>query len=187
MARDCLTLVVWFQLGEFRRFSVGEISESGRGIALGAFAGEGMVLLFERRRGCTWRRHVRIDYRQWRSGGQVAIATTYWFLRCHAQKGSAVRRVLFVCFLWLALCCKCRDVARKGWNWQQCRTRQNARPLFARSQNQPIATARRDASRCEGMRKKEGKEGRDTEGESGRGIKNGIAIAKKCCPQPRNR
>jgi hypothetical protein len=45
--------VVWFQLGEFRRFSVGEISESGRGIALPAFAGEGMVLLLERRKGCT--------------------------------------------------------------------------------------------------------------------------------------
>jgi hypothetical protein len=50
----CLTLVVWFQLGEFRRFSVGEISDRGRGIALAAFAGEGIVLLFETRSGCTW-------------------------------------------------------------------------------------------------------------------------------------
>ncbi len=53
-ARACLTFVVWFQLGEFRRFSVGEISERARGNALGAFAGDDMVLFLERRRGCTW-------------------------------------------------------------------------------------------------------------------------------------
>jgi hypothetical protein len=46
-------LVVWFQLGEFRRLSVGAISESGLGIALPAFAGEGIVLLLESRKGCT--------------------------------------------------------------------------------------------------------------------------------------
>ncbi len=50
---DCLTLVVWFQLGEFRRLSVGAISESGLGIALPAFAGEGIVPLLESRKGCT--------------------------------------------------------------------------------------------------------------------------------------
>jgi hypothetical protein len=46
-------LVVWFQLGEFRRFSVGDSSESGRGSALRSFAGDAMVLLLDRRRGCT--------------------------------------------------------------------------------------------------------------------------------------
>jgi hypothetical protein len=46
-------LVVWFQLGEFRLFSVGEISESGRGIALATFTGEDIARFLERRRGCT--------------------------------------------------------------------------------------------------------------------------------------
>lgn len=46
-----LTLVASFQLGEFLRFSEGEISERGRGIALDIFGGE---LLLERRRGCTY-------------------------------------------------------------------------------------------------------------------------------------
>jgi hypothetical protein len=46
-------LVVWFQLGELRLFSVGEISESGRGIALATFPVDDMVRLLERRRGCT--------------------------------------------------------------------------------------------------------------------------------------
>lgn len=45
-----LTLVASFQLGEFLRFSEGEISERGRGIALDIFGGE---LLLDRRRGCT--------------------------------------------------------------------------------------------------------------------------------------
>jgi hypothetical protein len=57
-------LVVWFQLGEFRRFSVGEISESGRGTALPTFAGEGIVLLLERRRGCTCGRNVRSNFQE---------------------------------------------------------------------------------------------------------------------------
>jgi hypothetical protein len=41
------------QLGEFRLFSVGEISDSGRGVPLlGAFVGDGL-LLFAMRKGCT--------------------------------------------------------------------------------------------------------------------------------------
>lgn len=45
-----LTLVASFQLGEFLRFSEGEISERGRGIALDIFGGEELL---DRRRGCT--------------------------------------------------------------------------------------------------------------------------------------
>lgn len=52
LASPCLTLVVWFQLGEFRRFSVGDISESGRGMLL--LAGVGMVLDLDSRSGCSW-------------------------------------------------------------------------------------------------------------------------------------
>lgn len=45
-----LTLEASFQLGEFLRFSEGEISERGRGIALDILGGE---LLLDRRKGCT--------------------------------------------------------------------------------------------------------------------------------------
>lgn len=44
------TLDASFQLGEFLRFSEGEISERGRGIALDILGGE---LLLDRRKGCT--------------------------------------------------------------------------------------------------------------------------------------
>jgi hypothetical protein len=47
-----LTLVGGFQLGEFLRCSVGAISESGRWAP--DFVGDGIVLLFAMRRGCTW-------------------------------------------------------------------------------------------------------------------------------------
>jgi len=42
--------VVWFQLGELRLFSIGEISESGRDLA-----GGDIGVFLERRNGCTWR------------------------------------------------------------------------------------------------------------------------------------
>jgi hypothetical protein len=49
-----LTLFVWFQLGELRRFSEGEISERGRGMALVLLVGEDIGVLFlEMRKGCT--------------------------------------------------------------------------------------------------------------------------------------
>lgn len=34
------TLVAWFQLGEFRLFSIGEISDRGRGIELAILTGD---------------------------------------------------------------------------------------------------------------------------------------------------
>lgn len=43
----------WLEPGEFLLCSVGEISDSGRGIALCVLDGIGIVLLLERRRGCT--------------------------------------------------------------------------------------------------------------------------------------
>lgn len=43
------TFVVWFQLGEFRLFSVGEISDSGRGSPADILEGD-----LEMRRGSTW-------------------------------------------------------------------------------------------------------------------------------------
>lgn len=50
----------WRQLGEFRLFSIGEISESGRGIALDFDGEEPGVLLFMRS-GWTWDAIVRRD------------------------------------------------------------------------------------------------------------------------------
>ena len=47
----CLTFVDWFQLGELRRFSIGEISDNGRGSPLAPLLGDGIVLLLVRRRG----------------------------------------------------------------------------------------------------------------------------------------
>jgi hypothetical protein len=56
-----LTLVVWFQLGELRLFSVTGISESGRGIPL--LLGDG-VLPFEMRNGCvTYQKLVSVEVR----------------------------------------------------------------------------------------------------------------------------
>ncbi len=49
----CLTLAVWFQLGELRLFSVGEISDNGRGIELAILVGDDMEPFLDRRRGCT--------------------------------------------------------------------------------------------------------------------------------------
>lgn len=46
------TFVVWFQLGEFRLFSVGEISESGRGSPLDILEGD-LEGDLEMRRGST--------------------------------------------------------------------------------------------------------------------------------------
>lgn len=43
----------WLEPGEFLLCSVGEISDSGRGIALCVLDGIGIVLPLERRRGCT--------------------------------------------------------------------------------------------------------------------------------------
>ena len=57
----CLTLVVWFQLGEFLRFSMGEISDKGRGRALTILVGEDVGPFLEMRNGWTWRRSVRPD------------------------------------------------------------------------------------------------------------------------------
>lgn len=52
--RNIHTLLVWFQLGELRRFSEGEISESGRGMALALFTGDDIGVTFlEMRNGCT--------------------------------------------------------------------------------------------------------------------------------------
>lgn len=48
-----LTFVAWFQLGELRRFSIGEISESGRPMLLPGLYGVGIELVFVRRNGCT--------------------------------------------------------------------------------------------------------------------------------------
>lgn len=48
-----LTLVDWFQLGELRRFSIGEISDKGRGMTLPVAFGSGIVLLLVRRKGWT--------------------------------------------------------------------------------------------------------------------------------------
>lgn len=46
----CLTCVIWVQLGELRRLSMGDSSERGR---LGALGGGCMLAVFVRRRGCT--------------------------------------------------------------------------------------------------------------------------------------
>lgn len=83
----CLTLVAWFQLGEFRLFSVGEISESGRGIALAILVGEELL---ERRKGCTCSRlstsagctgegELRATGSlEGLTGSEEAIANQYW-------------------------------------------------------------------------------------------------------------
>lgn len=49
---NCLTLEAWLQLGEFRRFSDGDISESGRGVEPDILDGDG-ELFFASRKGCT--------------------------------------------------------------------------------------------------------------------------------------
>lgn len=50
----CLTCVIWVQLGELRRLSMGDSSERGRlGMAAGALGGGCMLAVFVRRRGCT--------------------------------------------------------------------------------------------------------------------------------------
>jgi len=46
--------LVWFQLGELRLFSVGEISDKGRGIALAILVGDADCAFFEMRRGWTY-------------------------------------------------------------------------------------------------------------------------------------
>jgi len=48
-----LTLDVWFQLGEFRLFSEGEISDKGRGMELAILFGDPDGVAFDNRRGCT--------------------------------------------------------------------------------------------------------------------------------------
>lgn len=51
-----LTLVVWFQLGELRRFSEGEISDSGRGSGFAILTGDDDdddAPFLEIRNGCT--------------------------------------------------------------------------------------------------------------------------------------
>jgi hypothetical protein len=48
-----LTLDVWFQLGELRRFSVGDNSDSGRGIELAIFVGDEVGVSLDNRSGWT--------------------------------------------------------------------------------------------------------------------------------------
>lgn len=55
---------IWFQLGELRLLSVGEISDRGRGWGgLGAFVGDefGGVLPFVMRNGCTCRENAEVS------------------------------------------------------------------------------------------------------------------------------
>lgn len=65
--------MAWFQLGEFRLFSVGEISESGRGIALAILVGEELL---ERRKGCTGSEEA-IANQYWASGAKAMVAMCY--------------------------------------------------------------------------------------------------------------
>jgi hypothetical protein len=51
-----LTLVAWFQLGEFRLCAVGDSSDNGRGIELAILFGDEFVEVFGRRSGCTYER-----------------------------------------------------------------------------------------------------------------------------------
>jgi len=44
-------LVVWFQLGEFLLFSVGDNSDRGRGRPLAILDGDGAFMFFEMRKG----------------------------------------------------------------------------------------------------------------------------------------
>lgn len=44
----------WYQLGEFRLFSIGEISDSGRGIPPDIFDGEELGVPLLMRSGCTY-------------------------------------------------------------------------------------------------------------------------------------
>lgn len=58
------------QLGELRRLSVGEISESGRGRLLAIFAGDEPGVLLAMRRGCTWQGGMAASESRFAVGGQ---------------------------------------------------------------------------------------------------------------------
>lgn len=49
----CLTLEGWFQLGELRRFSIGDSSDSGRGTGFAIFAGDDVGVSLDSRSGWT--------------------------------------------------------------------------------------------------------------------------------------
>ena len=71
----------WYQLGEFRLFSIGEISDSGRGIPPAIFDGEELGVFLLMRNGWTCELVLK-DKFAWSEGG---IMSTYRF-RCHADR-----------------------------------------------------------------------------------------------------
>lgn len=68
------------QLGELRRFSVGAISERGRGSAPGILVGDEVVGPLEMRRGCTLKHSHQQAVAQTHTAGQT------YRLRCHLRQ-----------------------------------------------------------------------------------------------------
>lgn len=73
---------VWNQLGELRLFSVGEISESGRGVPHCIFSGDAFGVPLQMRRGWTWGIEALDMAARERRGG---IGRSTYRLRCHAK------------------------------------------------------------------------------------------------------